>query len=245
MATERGSQKLPGKFRTPQNWIGGSRPGNGRFVPPPPENLIDVLGAFERFLHDDKINLPTLFKVALAHVQFETIHPFLDGNGRLLITFTLCAEGILKEPLLYLNLYFKANRQDYYDHLQTVREHGDWEEWIEFFLKGVIYTANQAVETAQQIVNLFNKHRVSIESSGKSTTTILSIHHYFQQYPVSNTGKIKLHCNISLPTVLRSLKTLSELSIIEEVTGKERNYIYREYIDILNKGTESVNNYVN
>ncbi len=246
MATGRGSQKLPGEFRTSQNWIGGSRPGNARFVPPPPEKLIDVLGAFELFLHDDKINLPTLVKVALAHVQFETIHPFLDGNGRLgrlLITFILCAEGILREPLLYLSLYFKSNRQDYYDHLQAVREHGDWEEWIEFFLEGVIYTANQAAETAQLIVSLFNKDRVNIESSGKSTATILSIHHYFQQYPVSNTSKIKIHCKISLPTVLRSLKVLSKLSIIEEVTGKERNkvYIYREYLDILNKGTEPFN----
>nr|WP_198027300.1 Fic family protein [Candidatus Paracaedibacter symbiosus] len=136
MANGRGSLKLPGEFRSSQNWIGGSRPGNAQLVPTPPEYLIETLGAFEKFLHDENVKLPILIKAALAHVQFETIHPFLDGNGRLgrlLITFILCNEGILKQPLLYLSLYFKSNRQAYYDHLQSVRETGDWEAWIKFF----------------------------------------------------------------------------------------------------------------
>ncbi len=239
----RGSTKLPGEFRTSQNWIGGSRPGNATFVPPPPERLMEILSDFEKFLHDDKQKLPPLIKAALAHVQFETIHPFLDGNGRLgrlLITFILCVEGVLKAPLLYLSLYFKANRQEYYALLQAVRETGDWESWIKFFLTGVIYTANQANETAQAILQLFNKDQTSIENYAKATTTDLTIHRYFQRHMISNTTKIKEACTISLPTVMRSLSTLEKLGIINETTGKERHkiFVYQKYLDILNKGTE-------
>ncbi|MDD3287837.1 MAG: Fic family protein [Alphaproteobacteria bacterium] len=245
MNNARGGHKMPGEFRTSQNWIGGSRPGNARFVPPPPERLMEALDAFEKFLHDDKVILPSLIRAALAHVQFETIHPFLDGNGRLgrlLITFILCVEGILKEPLLYLSLYLKANRQTYYDLLQSVRETGDWESWIKFFLTGVSETANQATETAHDILSRFNKDRTAIEESGKSTTTVLAIHSYFQKHPVANTTKIKNACNISLQTVLRSLATLSSLGIIKEITGKERNkvFAYHEYLNILNKGTNFI-----
>lgn len=136
LAKGRGQNKDPGEFRRSQNCIGGTRPGNAYFVPPPPENLMECLDDFEKYLHDEKQPLPTLIKAALAHVQFETIHPFLDGNGRigrLLITFILCANKIMTSPLLYLSLYFKTNRQSYYDHLQLVRETGDWEEWLAFF----------------------------------------------------------------------------------------------------------------
>lgn len=158
----RGSSKQPGEFRRSQNWIGGTRPGNAKFVPPPPERLMDLLGALEKFLHDETVKLPVLVKAALAHHQFETIHPFLDGNGRLgrlLITFILCVERIMREPMLYLSLYFKMHRQVYYDHLQLVRDTGDWEEWIKFFLKGVTETANQAVETAKMILKIFTEDR--------------------------------------------------------------------------------------
>lgn len=239
MNTARGGNKTPGEFRRSQNWIGGSRPGNALFVPPPPERLMETLDAFEKFLHDESLNLPILIKAALAHVQFETIHPFLDGNGRLgrlLITFILCAEGVLNEPLLYLSLYLKINRQAYYDHLQSVRINGDWEGWIKFFLTGVVEVANQATDTARLIINLFDKDRERIDQSGKSTSTVLAIHRYLQSHPISTTTHIKQSCNVSLPTVLRGLETLESLGIVREVSGKERHkiFVYREYLDILN-----------
>lgn len=243
MTGTRGGNKMPGEFRSSQNWIGGTRPGNAFFVPLPPERLMDVLGAFEKFLHDENTKMPALIKAALAHHQFETIHPFLDGNGRvgrLLITFILCTEGIMKEPLLYLSLYFKVNRQAYYDHLQLVRDTGDWEAWIAFFLTGVIDTANQAIETAQSIIRLFEHDRKKIEDGNKATAATLSIHNYLQKHPVSNTTHMKDTCGISLPTVLRGLTALEELDIVQEITGKERHkiFIYRDYLNILSKGTE-------
>lgn len=243
MAGARGYNKQPGEFRTSQNWIGGTRPGNAHFVPPPHERLMDALGALETFLHDEGTRMPILVKAALAHVQFETIHPFLDGNGRLgrlLITFILCADGVLKEPLLYLSLYFKANRRAYYDQLQSVRETGDWEDWIKFFLNGVIDTANQATETAQQIIKLFERDLAKLESEGRPTAAVMTVHNYFQKHPILNTARIREECNMSLPTVLRALKTLEDCKIIEEITGKERYkmFVYREYLDILSKGTE-------
>src|SRR3990167_476970 len=236
MEKGRGSHKLPGEFRTSQNWIGGSRPGNASFVPPPPERLMEVLGELEKFFHDDKQKLPPLIKAALAHVQFETIHPFLDGNGRLgrlLITFILCVEGVLKEPLLYLSLYFKTNRQAYYDHLQSVRETGDWESWIGFFLNGVIDTANQANETAQAILHLFNKDREKIEDLGRAAASALIAYHYFQKHSVTDIGKIAKHCKTTIPTAAKSVNHMVDLGIVEEITGKERRriYAYKKYLD--------------
>lgn len=238
MASGRGSNQFPGEFRTSQNWIGGSRPGNAYFVPPPQEYLMETLGAFEKFLHDDKVKLPILIKVALAHVQFETIHPFLDGNGRLgrlLITFMLCHEEILKEPLLYLSLYFKNNRQAYYDHLQAVRETGDWEAWIKFFLTGVIETVDEAINMAKSLEALFSKDRLSIKKSSKSASNIGAVYEHFKSQPCSTTSKIKDACSVSLPTVLRALEGLRKLGIVKEVTGKERHkvFVYKEYLDIL------------
>ncbi|MFV0349030.1 MAG: Fic family protein [Halodesulfovibrio sp.] len=245
MENARGGNKQPGEFRTSQNWIGGTRPGTAKFVPPPADEVMGCLDRFERFLHDEESRnrLPVLVRIALAHVQFETIHPFLDGNGRLgrlLITFILCAEGILRAPLLYISLYLKANRQAYYDHLQSVRESGDWEAWIAFFLTGVIETANQATETAQSILHLFAKDRAAIESSGKSNATVLTIHANLQRHPLVTTSKLKDLCSVSLPTVLRNLSVLEDLGIVKEVTGKDRNklFAYSSYLEILNKGTE-------
>lgn len=240
MSNSRGGNKTPGEFRTTQNWIGGSRPGTALFVPPPPDRLMETLDAFERFLHDENVKLPVLIKAALAHVQFETIHPFLDGNGRLgrlLITFILCAEGMLKEPLLYLSLYLKMNRQAYYQHLQSVRLSGDWEEWIKFFLIGVIEVANQATHTARAVISLFDADRRKIDHSGKSTTTIVAIHHDLQRHPITTTARIKDACKVSLPTVLRSLSTLETLGIVREVSGKQRHkvFVYQEYLNILNQ----------
>lgn len=242
----RGSSKQPGEFRRSQNWIGGTRPGNAKFVPAPPEMVMDLLGAMENFLHDETVSLPTLIKAALAHHQFETIHPFLDGNGRLgrlLITFILCVEGIMREPLLYLSLYFKNQRQAYYDHLQLVRETGDWEEWIQFFLKGVIETANQAIETAQKILKLFTEDRKNIESIGKPSASTLIVHKYLQKHPITDAKKTVEHCKVTLPTANKSLHHLADLGIVKEITGKARNkvYVYQKYLDILSEGVVPIN----
>ena len=247
MRNSRGSTKQPGEFRTTQNWIGGSRPGNAVFVPPPPEYLMECLDNLEKFIHDENIAMPTLIKAALIHVQFETIHPFLDGNGRLgrlLITFLLCAAGLLKKPLLYLSLFFKNRRDEYYSHLQNVREKGEWEEWIKFFLEGVVLTSEQATETARRIITLFDSDRKKIETSDKSSTSVLVIHKYMQSHPVVSTTKLKDACDLTLPTVLRSLGILESMGIVKEITGRERHriYIYKDYISILNEGTEPLKN---
>ncbi len=243
LAKGRGHSKQPGEFRQSQNWIGGTRPGNARFVPPPPEKIMECLGDLEKFLNDETHRLPVLVKAALVHVQFETIHPFLDGNGRLgrlLITFILCADKMMKEPLLYLSLYFKTNRQLYYDHLQLVRETGNWEEWVQFFLKGVIDTANQAVEMAQTILQLFSKDQQKINEAGKPLSSTLVVYHHLQKTPIADTPRIKEKCKLTLPTIIKALNQLENLGIVKEITGKARNkiYVYKEYLDILNKGTE-------
>ena len=237
----RGNVKQPGEFRRSQNWIGGTRPGNAKFVPPPPEKIMELLGDLEHFLHDEKNCLPTLIKAALVHVQFETIHPFLDGNGRLgrlLITLILCADGLLNKPLLYLSLYFKTHRQQYYDYLQTVRETGDWESWLKFFLEGVTETAGQAIETAKNILHLLTKDRQKIESLGRPAASALIVHHYLEKHSITDIGKIAKHCKITIPTVTKSIQYLEELEIVREITGKERNkiYAYKKYLDILSDG---------
>lgn len=240
MSGARGGHKMPGAFRTSQNWVGGTRPGNARFVPPPPEKLMELLGDLESFLHDRRHSLPALVKAALAHVQFETIHPFLDGNGRLgrlLITFILCVENVIKEPLLYLSLYLKTHRQTYYDLLQAVREKGAWEEWVRFFLTGVIETAEQATQTTQKILKLFEEDHKKIGTHGKSVGTVLKLHAYFQRRPIATTTKIAKECDMNLQTVLRGLAVLEQIGIVKETTGKERHkiYAYRSYIQLLNE----------
>lgn len=236
----RGSTKQPGEFRRSQNWIGGSRPSHATFVPPPPEKIMELLGQLELFIHNESCTLPTLIKAALIHVQFETIHPFLDGNGRLgrlLITFILCSEGILSKPLLYLSLYFKMNRQQYYEHLQLVRETGDWEAWIQFFLNGVIKTANQAVETAKMLINLLAEDRKDIKTLGRPAASVLLVHQYLEKHPVTDITKITKHCNISHPTATKSIQHLEQLGIVTEITGKTRHkiYCYQHYLAILNE----------
>jgi len=244
MHNARGGTKQPGEFRSSQNWIGGSRPGTARFVPPP-EYVMECLGNLENFLHDKEVKLPVLVKAAIAHVQFETIHPFLDGNGRLgrlLITFILCVEGLLSQPLLYLSLYFKTHRDAYYGCLQSVRETGDWESWINFFLQGVIKTSAQATETAKAIRSLFAQDRQKIGQSGKATAAVLSVHSYLQQHPITKTKNIAEALNIVRQTVLRSLETLEELGIVQETTGKKQNkqFAYSAYLMLLNEGTEPI-----
>lgn len=243
MSTGRGSDQTPGEFRRSQNWIGGSRPGNAVYVPPTQDSLLEHLGKLELFLHDQPARTPTLIKAALAHVQFETIHPFLDGNGRLgrlLITFLLCAEGALSEPLLYLSLYLKQNRTRYYELLQRVRMEGDWEEWLRFFLLGVEATAEQAAGTARRILAIFERDRSLCETVGRSAGTVLRIHHFTRRNPVFTLAAVAESLKISFPTATSGIRTLEKLEIVKEVTGRDRDrvYTYSEYLAVLNEGTE-------
>ena len=172
----RGSNQTPGEFRRSQNWIGGTRPGNAAFVPPPAEEVLACMSKLEFFLHDQPEPTPVLLKAALAHVQFETIHPFLDGNGRLgrlLITLLLCAQKVLREPMLYLSLYFKTHRQYYYELLDNVRLTGDWEAWLDFFAEAVIVSATQSVETALHLLDLLNQDRDKISGLGRAAASTL------------------------------------------------------------------------
>ena len=239
----RGQKMNPGEFRTSQNWIGGTRPGNAAFVPPPADRLLECLGDFEKFLHDPRHRLPVLVKAALAHVQFESIHPFLDGNGRLgrlLIPLILCVDGAIRSPLLYLSLYFKTHRKLYYDHLTLVRETGDWEEWLSFFLKGVVETADQATQTAQKITALFKSNDEKIKRLGKVSGSVLRLDAYLQKQPVSDTGNAVKGSGLTLPTVIRAFEELERLGMARETTGRERKrlYAYVAYLELLNQGTE-------
>jgi Fic family protein len=239
----RGSEKEPGRFRRTQNWIGGTRPGNAAFVPPPPDKVMECLGALEKFLHNEPVRTPLLIKAALAHVQFETIHPFLDGNGRLgrlLITFILCAEGALTQPMLYLSLYFKTHRQEYYDLLQRVRTDGDWESWLSFFVRGVKETAESAVQTANALVNLFEADRQRIQSIGRVAGSALRVHRALQRTPVLSVGKAAQMTGLTVPTVTASLLALEKAGIARELTGQQRGRLfgYQQYIDVLSQGTE-------
>jgi Fic family protein len=239
----RGAERTPGDFRTSQNWIGGTRPGNAAYVPPPPERLIECLANLELFLHDESVTLPLLVQLGLIHVQFETIHPFLDGNGRLgrlLITLLLCARGALKDPLLYLSLFFKTHRSRYYDLLQKVRTEGAWEEWLEFFLEGTESTARQAADTAVELVRLFAEDRQRIQTLGRSASSALRVHEYMQRKPLINIGAAAETLNLSIPTVAGALKNLTELSIARETTGRQRGrvFAYDRYLKIVTAGTE-------
>ncbi len=239
----RGSSKEPGEFRRSQNWVGGTRPGNAAFVPPPPETLQESLGTLERFLHNDPVFTPLLIKAALAHVQFETIHPFLDGNGRLgrlLITFLLCAEGAITEPILYLSLYFKTHRQAYYDWLQKVRTEGDWEGWLKFFLTDVMETAAQATQSARLILKLFEADRARIETLKKAAGSALRVHQLMQARPLLLIPQTAKALSLTVPTVTQSLEHLQKLGIAREITGKKRGriFVYTAYLAILNQGTE-------
>jgi Fic family protein len=239
----RGSEKRPGEFRITQNWIGGTRPGNAAFVPPPSEEVLECMGALEKFLHREHEDLPILVKTALVHVQFETIHPFLDGNGRLgclLITLLLCVAGALREPILYLSLYFKLNRQKYYELLDRVRTHGDWETWLEFFLTGVRETAQQAADTSRQILGLIESDRRLIEQLGRPTASVLGVHQHLQRKPIITIPATAQHLSLSAPTVAKALHHMGKLGIVRETTGKQRHrlFTYHRYLDILNEGTE-------
>lgn len=240
----RGGSKSPGEFRRSQNWIGGTRPGNALFVPPPTTELDACLGALEAFIHGSQPKLPKLIKAGLIHVQFETIHPFLDGNGRvgrLLVTLYLCVQGSLRKPLLYLSLYLKTHRAEYYRLLQEVRERGAWEAWLEFFLDAVAETANQAFEAATRIVELFKHDEERISGKGdRRAGSALRVHHVLQRNPYVTAKQLVGSTGLTTPTVNAALEDLRGLGLIEEVTGRQRGrvFVYTGYLAILSEGTE-------
>jgi len=239
----RGKKYNPGEFRRSQNWIGGSRPGTATFVPPPPEYVQECMSKLELFLHDKPNKTPVLIKTALAHVQFETIHPFLDGNGRLgrlIITLLLCSEKVLKKPMPYLSLYFKTHRQRYYELLDEVRLTGDWEAWLDFFADAVIYTSTQAVETAQQLIKLSTEHEQRINNLKRISGSAHLIHKAMLERPICSPNWVQKKTQLSPATVNACLRELEQLEIVKEITGQKRNrlYSYVEYIRIMNKGTE-------
>jgi len=239
----RGSNQTPGEFRRSQNWIGGTRPGNAAFVPPPAEEVLECMSKLELFLHDQPESTPVLLKAALAHVQFETIHPFLDGNGRLgrlLITLLLCEQKVLREPMLYLSLYFKTHRQYYYELLNNVRLTGDWEAWLDFFAEAVIVTATQAVETAQQLLDLSNQDRDKISGLGRAAASTLQVHRALMEHPIATSGSLVEKTGITPATLNKALGHLEQLSIVKELTAQKRNrlFSYAGYIEIMSRGTE-------
>ena len=239
----RGSNQTPGEFRRSQNWIGGTRPGNAAFVPPPAEEVLKCMAKLELFLHDQPVPTPVLLKAALAHVQFETIHPFLDGNGRLgrlLITLLLCEQKVLQEPMLYLSLYFKTHRQYYYELLNNVRLTGDWEAWLDFFAEAIIVTAPQAVETAQQLLDLSNQDRDKISGLGRPAASTLQVHRALLEHPIATSGSLVKKTGITPATVNKALGHMEQLGIVKELTAQKRNrlFSYAGYLDIMSRGTE-------
>lgn len=239
----RGKEKEPGEFRRSQNWIGGTRPGNAVFVPPPADHVQECMGKLELFLHDQPEKTPILLKAALAHVQFETIHPFLDGNGRLgrlLITLLFCSQGVLKEPMLYLSLYFKTYRDRYYELLTNVRHTGDWESWLEFFADAVIETAKQAVETAKQLMTLADSDGKRINELKRISGSVHLVHKAMFERPIASPVWIQEKTKLSSATVNMCLRELERIDIVKEISGRKRNrlYSYHRYISIINQGAD-------
>jgi Fic family protein len=235
MAGVRGGDKAPGEFRRTQNWLGGTRPGNARFVPPPAHEVIAAMSDLEKFLHGPT---PILLKAALAHVQFETIHPFLDGNGRvgrLLITLLLCAERVLQEPLLYLSLFFKQHRDSYYDHLQRVRTEGAWEAWLDFFLEGVVSVASSATQTAREIRRLVDSDRERIHALGRGAASALRVHELAGRRIVLSASRTAAELQLSAPTVNAAFARLEEVGVLREATGRKRGrlFVYEAYLQLL------------
>ena len=236
----RGSHAQPGQFRTSQNWIGGSRPGNAAYVPPPPEYVMECMGQLEMFLHQEAPSLPLLIRAGLVHAQFESLHPFLDGNGRvgrLLITFMLCAEGVLRDPVLYLSLFFKKHRRLYYDRLNGTRENEGWTEWLDFFLQGVRDTANQAARMAGKIDRLFQADKEKIECFGRGATSALLVYRYAQVNPLFSIRNAAREAKVSFPTASAAVIRMTEAGILRESSGKRRDrlFLYERYLDLLNQ----------
>ncbi|MEI9887770.1 MAG: Fic family protein [Rhizomicrobium sp.] len=238
----RGANKQPGAVRKSQNWIGGSRPGNAVYVPPPPERLGELLGAFEKYIHADD-DLPKLVRAGLLHAQFETIHPYLDGNGRigrLLIALLLEHWGMLRAPLLYLSLFFKRHREEYYRRLNRVRIDGDWEGWIDFFLDGVATIADEAVASARELFALINADRSRL--LGAETTSVSAVRLFDQlpRQPIVTVASAMQLLKTTKPTATRAIDAMARLDILTETTGRkrDRSYAYQSYLDRLKVGTD-------
>jgi len=236
----RGSEKSPGEFRTSQNWIGGrgSTLATAAFVPPPPNELMNTLGALERFLHDAKATVPLLVRCGLAHAQFETIHPFLDGNGRvgrLLITLMLCEDGALSRPLLYLSLYLKAHRAEYYDRLTAIRHQGHWEPWLGFFLRGVSVTARVATQTARDIVAMRELHRAAVIKNAKALVLLDALY----RQPTVSVNNVAQILSCTFPTAAKLVRDFAARGWLHELTGYERNRLwrYQPYLDLFHRDT--------
>ena len=235
----RGRNKAPGEIRRLQVWIGGTRPGNAAFVPPPADDLPACLAAFEQFLNDVPETTSPLLKAALGHVQFETMHPFLDGNGRigrLLIVLQLIADGVLHEPLLYPSLFFKTHRALYYELLNEVRLRGDWERWLDFFAEGVQVTATQALTTAHALSALVNADRERIATLGRAVPSALALHQSLQRQPLATSTALVKMAGLTSATVNKTLANLTELGIVVELTQRKRGrvFCYRRYVELLN-----------
>jgi len=238
----RGSDKEPGHFRRSQNWIGGTRPGTAVFVPPPHIAVAECMSDLEKFINTEGRAQPVVIRVGLVHAQFETIHPFLDGNGRvgrLLITLQLCSAGMLDDPLLYLSLYFKQHRAEYYRLLDAVRQDGDWEDWLRFFLQGVAETAEAAVSTARRLVDLFHKDQIRIQKMGRQAGSLLRVHEALKQRPLCTVAEAAKRTGLSFPTAASVLESLVASGIVRELTGKKRNrvFVYDKFLGVMNEGT--------
>ncbi|HEV3049395.1 MAG TPA: Fic family protein [Longimicrobium sp.] len=240
MRSGRGSVQSPGEFRRSQNWIGGSRPGTARYVPPPPHEMMAALDNFEKFLHDGYGRTAPIVKAGLAHAQFETIHPFLDGNGRvgrLLISLIFGAEGLLSQPFFYFSLYLKENRSDYYEALQRVRTHGDWEGWIRFYLVGVDAVARQAADTTLALRELFQVDQQRVMTLGRAAVSALRVYEVLKERIVVSIPRAAQETGLTWPTVNDALRRLLQLGIVREVSGRNRArvYVYQRQLDLLNQ----------
>lgn len=229
LGSGRGSTKHPGEFRTSQNWIGGRRPGVARHVPPPPDELMNCMGSWEKFLHNDPVTTPTIIKAGLAHAQFETIHPFLDGNGRigrLLIPLLYCIEGVLQDPILYLSLYFLQNRKEYYDRLQAVRTDGDWEGWIGFYLDATLSSATDSVARAKAITSRIDIEKQIITQVPRKAGSMIRVYNAVTRCAAASVSRIKKETGLHFDTIQDALNELSKNSIVCEVTGRQRDRVW-------------------
>ncbi|MDR0994063.1 MAG: Fic family protein [Verrucomicrobiota bacterium] len=238
LTNARGKNKTPGEFRTSQNWIGGTRPSTARFVPAPPDKVLDLMGDLENFMHNEEDKIPLLVKTALVHQQFETIHPFLDGNGRtgrLLITLYLCERGFLKSPFLYLSLFFKKHRDLYYEKLDEIRKTGDWEDWLGFFLEGVVETAQNAKNTLLKIQKMFAEDDERVKGIGRARESVGVVLDEFKQKPMLTIAEITKRTGFTKPTAISAVNRLIALGIVKNISEKKwrQVYTYAGYTNLL------------